>query len=172
MNTIVMCREIGQGFGLNTKYYNETAVPNLYAGSCLDLLDNPNPTKPNPIVDFDSLQNLYGKIEIQERRLGKSVLGDADSNNTNNDDDGDESNTNLSPSMKQLTALGRGRGLGRMLMQTKHYEIYENLFDGDGEGSGGSSGDRLVTIVYLHQEEIRSISYFKSFMGWLTHSLH
>ena len=93
-------------------------------GSCLDYTHRyKNNMRPDNIIDFDNLLNMYG--EIQARRLG-SV-----------DKQPQEAISNISK--KQWTYRE-----GRMLMQTKHYEVYENDL-GD--------GDRVVTTVLLSQTE-------------------
>ena len=82
--------------------------------------------RPDNIVDFDNLLNLCG--EIPTRRLGS--VSDADKQPR-------EAISNISK--KQWSYRE-----GRMLMQTKRYEVYENDL-GD--------GDRVVTTVLLSQTE-------------------
>lgn len=83
--------------------------------------------RPDNIVDFDNLLNLYG--EIQTRRLGSVGNYNKQSREAISD-----------ISKKQWTYRE-----GRMLKQTKHYEVYENDL-GD--------GDRVVTTVLLSQTEL------------------
>eukprot|EP01083_Nonionella_stella_P039227 106684_1 len=126
----VMCHEIGHGFGLPHRDENANN-PDL--GSCLDYTHRyKNNMRPDNIVDFDNLLNLYG--EIQARRLGSGSVGDVDVD-VDKHPQPREAISNISK--KQWSYRE-----GRMLMQTKHYEVYENDL-GD--------GDSVVTTVLLSQ---------------------
>lgn len=114
----VMCHEIGHGFGLP---HRDEIANNADLGSCLDYTYRfEKNMRPDTIIDFENLENLYGTVGDRRRR---SMLRNNDSS---------ESQTELQdkPLSFEKVAQSQSRRWhyreGRLLHQSKHKEIYEN----------------------------------------------
>lgn len=131
----VMCHELGHGFGLPHRDENANN-PDL--GSCLDYTYRyENNKRPDAIVDFDNLLNIYGS---KEGEGGKRNLRSSKSTKRRTQNKVKIAETTF----PTITNTAANYKEGRLLHQSKHYEMYENDLGG---------GNRILTTVLLAQEE-------------------
>jgi len=114
-----MCHELGHGFGLP---HRDEIPNNPDLGSCLDYTFRfNNNMKPDSIVDFENLENLYGVIGS-----GRSLH---------------RKESNVSSYVEdRISSKFWNHQDGRILYQSEHHQVYENDL-GDGL--------RVVTTLLL-----------------------
>lgn len=124
----VMCHEIGHGFGLP---HRDEIANNADLGSCMDYTYRfENNKRPDALIDFDNLENLYGRINGK-----RSMLRVSKSRN--------ELQSDRLPEEIEEVEHGSKRMLyreGKLLHQSKFREVYENHIGDD---------ERVVTTLLL-----------------------